>query len=66
MLVLTRRENESITIRDAAGNLVGRVIFCGTQEGKARLAFDFPRAFTIDRMEIDREKQVKKAAGGDQ
>lgn len=60
MLVLTQRDGEDVTIRDPAGSLIGRVILVRASGGRARIGFEFPRSYAVDRQQNDRKKHVNR------
>ena len=55
MLVVTRREQETVIITTADGTQI-RIIVADIYGGKVRLAFDAPQSVTIDRLEVHESK----------
>jgi sRNA-binding carbon storage regulator CsrA len=60
MLIVTQREGETVEIRDPGGLIIGQVTTVRIQNGRARLGFQFPRAYAVNRMPRDRKKDVNR------
>lgn len=54
MLVLARKRNQGVTLRDKhSGEILGTVIVSAIRGDQVRLGFDFPRHIEVMREEID-------------
>lgn len=53
MLVLGRREGESIVIRDTTGNLLVEIVLVDIDRGKARIGIKADPSLPVNRGEID-------------
>lgn len=63
MLVLTRREGETVIIRDKASGLeVGRVKVAWIRGDRIRIGFEFPRSLAVNREEVDQKIQAELIA----
>lgn len=62
MLVLTRRQNEAIVMRDRSGTEI-RLIVVDVRGGKVRLGFEAPLEIEIAREEVSsRESKIEACA----
>ena len=60
-LVLTRRPNEAVIIRDADGEPFGAIAVIAVRGKKVRIAFDVRRGCEIERAEIAPDVNVDQA-----
>lgn len=56
MLVLSRREGETVNIYDASGVLIAVVMVTECKDGNARLGFEADRSIRIMRGEVSDER----------
>lgn len=62
-MVLSRKVEEEIVIRDECGSLVARITLVLIDGNRARLGISSPSKYTIDRAEVDTKKQQLRAEG---
>ena len=60
MLVLSRKSQERVIIRDANGNVLVTVMVCRIRDDKVRIGFDAP-GLTVHREEVDDAVQAGEA-----
>lgn len=58
MLIVTRKPGQKIMVGDDV-----TVIFCGWENGHAKIAIDAPKAIPVHRREVYDRIQAEKAAG---
>jgi len=68
MLVLERRENEEILVRDAAGEVIVRVVAVEINGGRVKLGFEASHEYAVTRRELPyvhaiAERRRARAAG---
>lgn len=62
MLVISRRETETVVLRDRETNAkLGEVYVLSVKGERARIGFNFPQDVVIDRLEVDEIKNPAEA-----